>query len=343
MRKLLNTLFVTNPDVYIAVESENILLRQDGDTLARFPLLNLESIISFADPGMSPAALGKCCERGIGVTFLSRHGHYRATVNGAPAGNVLLRKKQVLASEDPAACLTLSRLFIFGKLYNQRWILERYKRQYELRIDTDALSRICRELAELAKDVTEADTVEAVRGIEGYAQVRYFSVMNELILRNTDTFYYNERSRRPPKDPLNALLSFAYSLLASDCKNALTSVGLDPYIGFMHSDRPGRASFALDLMEELRGVIADRFVLSLINRDQMNDKDFDYHASGAVLLKEDSRKAYLKAWQKQKQEEIRHPYLDEKIPWGLVPYTQALLLARYLRGDLDSYPCFLWK
>lgn len=343
MRKLLNTLFVTNPDVYLGVEGENIMIREEGKLIARFPLHNLESIILFNYNGVSPHIMRKCMENGIGMHFLSETGYYLGTVSGYPNGNVLLRKKQTLMSIEEDECLKIAQSTIFAKLYNQKFIVERFIRQYRLRISEDRFKAVSLKLSELATKAYHAESVEEIRGIEGTGQVLYFSLFDEMVLTNKETFRYQGRNRRPPLDPLNACLSLAYALLSTDMKNALTSVGLDPYIGFVHTDRPGRISLALDLIEELRGVLADRFVLSLINRGQITSKDFEYSESGAVLFDDDSRKTFLQEWHRYKQETITHPYLKEKMEWGLVPYSQALLLARYIRGDLDAYPSFCWK
>lgn len=344
MRKLLNTLFVTNPDVYIGAKGDNIVIRENDDLKARFPLLNLENIVIFNYNGVSPSLMQKCLERGIGIHFLSATGFYLGSVHGYPNGNVLLRKQQVLNSAQEEFCLKFARVTIFAKIFNQKNIISRYLRQYSLRIDTERFSNVCDKLSLFAKQVaTETESLDEVRGLEGFAQVLYFSLWDELVLTNKDVFKYEGRNRRPPRDPLNACLSFAYSLLSTDVKNALTTVGLDPYIGFFHTDRPGRVSLALDMMEELRGVMVDRFVLSLINRGQINSKDFEYMESGAVLLSDNSRGDFLREWHKYKQQEITHPFLKEKIQWGLVPYSQALLLARFIRGDIDEYPVFCWK
>ncbi|MGI6349679.1 MAG: type I-C CRISPR-associated endonuclease Cas1c [Eubacteriales bacterium] len=343
MRKLLNTLFITNSNMYLGVEGENILIREDGELRARFPLHNLENIVIFNYSGISPYTMRKCMENGIGINFLSETGYYLGTVSGYPNGNVILRKKQALMSVDAEQCLKIAQVTIFSKLYNQKYIVERFIRQYSMRISVDNFKDVSAKLSALALQAAEAKSVEQIRGIEGTAQVLYFELFNEMVLTNKETFRYDGRSRRPPTDPLNACLSLAYTLLGTEMKNALTSVGLDPYIGFFHTDRPGRISLALDMIEELRGVMADRFVLSLINRGQLTEKDFEYTESGAVLFCDDSRKTFLQEWHRYKQESITHPYLKEKIQWGLVPYSQALLLARYIRGDLDTYPGFCWK
>lgn len=343
MRKLLNTLFITNSEVYLGVEGENIVIKEDGLMRARFPLHNLENIIIFNYNGISPSTMRKCMERGIGINFLSETGYYLGTVSGYPNGNVLLRKKQILMSAEEEKCLKIAQTTIFAKLYNQKHIVERFIRQYGLRISVERFKEVSANLSRFASQVPITETLEEIRGIEGIAQVQYFSLFDEMILSNREIFKYEGRNRRPPLDPFNACLSLAYSLLATDMKNALTSVGLDPYIGFFHTDRPGRISLALDMMEELRGVMCDRFVFALINRGQLSKKDFEYTESGAVLLKDDSRKLFFQEWHRYKQDKITHPYLKEKIEWGLVPYSQAMLLARYFRGDLDAYPCFCWK
>lgn len=343
MRKLLNTLYVTNPDVYIGLKGENIIIREDGDLIARFPLLNLESIVVFNHNGVSAPLMHACLEQNIGIHFLSETGYYLGSVCGYPNGNVLLRKQQVLNTINPQFCLHMAQVTIFAKLYNQKNIIERYLRQYPLRLDVNRFQDCSQKLSDFATQVIHSESSDEIRGIEGSAQVAYFNLWDELVLSNKENFKYEGRNRRPPEDPLNACLSFAYSLLATEVSNALITVGLDPYMGFFHTDRPGRKSLALDMMEEFRGVIADRFVLSLINRNQIGPKDFDYMESGAVLLKDDSRAKFLKEWHKNKQQKLTHPYLKEQMEWGLVPYAQALLLARYIRGDLDDYPAFCWK
>ena len=258
-------------------------------------------------------------------------------------GNVLLRTKQHLISQDEAASCSYARMFIFGKIYNARWVLERATRDHSLRVPVEKIKETSSNLANSLSVVRNTTELSRLRGIEGEAAQLYFAQFNSLILQQKTEFVFNGRSKRPPMDNVNALLSFAYTILANNCAAALQSVGLDPYVGFMHRLRPGRSSLALDLMEELRPVIADRFVLSCINKKIITAKHFDEQESGAVWLNEDGRKVFFKAWQERKQEYLTHPFLNEKVSWGLVPYTQALLLARSLRGDLDDYPPFLWK
>lgn len=234
-------------------------------------------------------------------------------------------------------------MMIFGKVYNARWSVERTKRDHAMRVDTGRLAEVSAQLQGLLPQIAAETSLESLRGLEGSGATAYFGVLDEMILREKETFFFHERSRRPPLDAFNALLSFAYSLLAHDCASALESVGLDAYVGFLHRDRPGRESLALDLMEELRACMADRFVLTIVNNRVLKASDFVFRESGAVLLTDEGRRTFLRRWQERKYETITHPFLEEKLPWGLVPYVQSLLLARYLRGDLDDYPPFLWK
>lgn len=344
MRKLLNTVFITTPDLYLRLDGANLVVWNQDERVGRIPLHNLEGIITNNYVGVSPALMSECMKRNIAITFLTAGGKFQCRVVGPTFGNVLLRKKQYLISESEPESLTIAKNFIIGKLYNQRWMLERFTRDHGLRINQELFKQVSAELKDgigiIRSQVTELDTL---RGIEGQLASRYFFVFDQMILQQKETFQFSNRSRRPPLDPVNALLSLSYSLLTHDCAAALESVGLDPYVGFMHQDRPGRLSLALDLLEELRGVYADRFCLGLVNRKVLTKKHFLEKESGAVLLTDDGRKIFFDAWQSKKNEKLQHPFLGEQIQWGLVPYVQALLLARYLRGDLDEYPPFLWK
>jgi CRISPR-associated protein Cas1 len=342
MRKLLNVLFVTQSDVRVNLETDNVCIKKDDKVLLRVPLLNLEQIVLFNNFGATPQLLGECAKRNISISFLSEYGKYRGTFHGESNGNVLLRKEQYRISEDGRS-LDYAKSFIFGKLHNQKWVIERGVRDYSLRINALLLKKQSEFISGQLKQILNIESDANLRAAEGNAAHCYFSAFGELILQNKDCFSFTNRNRRPPTDPINAMLSFAYTLLASECRHALEVVGLDSYVGFLHSDRPGRASLALDLMEELRPHFADRFVLSLINRNEVNESDFEFQSSGAVLLSSPSRKKFLSSWQSRKKEEITHPFLKEKIEWGLVPYCQALLLARTIRGDLEGYPPFLWK
>lgn len=343
MRKLLNCLFVTSEDVYLALDGENIVVYREKEIVSRYPLHILSEIFCFSYKGASPALMGACAERNITLSFITPKGKFLARACGKTNGNVLLRRKQYRIADDPIISCEIARNFIFGKIYNCRWSIERTLRDHKLRVDAEKLKKASDQLKELLPIIKEETNMESLRGIEGKGATVYFNVLDDLILNMKSDFYFKERNRRPPLDNVNAMLSFVYVLLANSCASALESIGLDSYVGFMHTDRSGRTSLALDLMEELRPCFADRFVLTLINNKIMNADCFEKHESGAVLLNEIGRKKVLEQWQKKKQEEITHPYLEEKMQWGLVPFIQALLLSRYLREDLDAYPPFLWK
>lgn len=343
MKKLLNTLYITNPDYYLSLEGETVTVLSEKKRIGKIPLHNLESIITCGYMGASPALMGKCAQDGISIIFLSRNGKFLARIVGEQYGNVILRKTQYRVSECEEESLELAKCFIISKLYNSRWILERAIRDHKLRVDTEALKSASLTLKNSLNSSYECKSMDLLRGIEGEAASIYFGVFNELILQQEEDFSFEFRSRRPPLDKVNALLSFAYVLLTSMCTSALESVGLDPYVGFMHTIRPGRKSLALDLVEELRSVFADRFVITLINKKLILSKYFIEQEDGAVLLNDEGKKIFFKYWQQKKLEVIEHPYLKEKVEWGMVPYVQALLLSRYLRGDLDSYPAFFWK
>ena len=343
MRKLLNTLYVTSEDSYLSLENENVVVWQSDQRKAQYPLLMLEGIVSFSYKGASPALMGACVKQGIALCFMTPNGRFLARACGESKGNVLLRKQQYRLSDiEDSSCL-LARNFIFGKIYNSRWVLERTLRDHAMRVHAEKIKKVSQHLAAHLEPLSVCENLDTLRGIEGELSAQYFSVFNEMILNQKEQFVFDGRNRRPPSDPVNAMLSFVYTLLANDCAAALESVGLDAYVGFMHRDRPGRKSLALDLMEELRPVFADRLCLTLINTREIQPKHFVQQAGGVVLLSDDGRKIVLTAWQKRKKEEISHPYLKEKLPWGLVPYVQALLLARHIRNDLDGYPPFLWK
>ena len=343
MKHLLNTLYILSEDIYLSLDGENVVANRDKQAVARYPLHTLQNIITFSYAGASPALMGACAHRQIGLAFCTPRGKFLARVCGEGNGNVLLRRTQYRAADDLSQCCQISRTMIFGKLFNARWSIERTRRDHSLRVDSEKLVSVSKQIYGLLSQVKEVTALEELRGLEGVGASAYFGVFNEMILGDKETFSFQGRSRRPPLDAVNAMLSFAYSLLAHDCASALESAGLDSYVGFLHRDRPGRTSLALDLMEELRPCMADRFVLTLINNRQVKAADFQYMESGAVLLTDSGRKTFLKHWQEKKKEALTHPYLGEKLPWGMIPYIQALLLARYLRGDLDAYPPFLWK
>ncbi|MEI5993511.1 type I-C CRISPR-associated endonuclease Cas1c [Candidatus Enterococcus mansonii] len=342
MKKLLNTLFITSSDAYMALDGENIVVKID-EKKNRVPLHNIEAIVTSGYLGASPALMRKCAEKNIGITFLTNTGKFGSRVTGGTTGNVTLRKKQYRLSDSEVESLQIARHFIIGKVYNQRWMLERMTRENPMRVDIERFKQISGELKKYIEDIRQVEELESLRGIEGQAANRYFLLFDQMILQQKSDFGFYGRNRRPPLDNVNAMLSLAYTLLAQECAAALETVGLDPYVGFMHQDRPGRASLALDLMEELRGIYADRFVLTLINKKMVTEKDFVKKESGAVILTDAGRRTFFQKWQEKKQEQIQHPFLGEKINWGLVPYAQALLLSRFLRDDLDGYPPFLWK
>ena len=343
MRQLLNTLFVTSEDVYLSLDGENVVANRDGEAVARYPLHTLQSIVSFSYSGASPALMGACAKREIGLAFCTPRGRFLARVSGQMQGNVLLRRTQYRIADDPSESCRVARMMILGKVYNARWSIERTRRDHAMRIDGERFAAVSQQLQGLLPQITAETSLESLRGLEGAGATAYFSILDDMILQGKDTFFFRERSRRPPLDAFNAMLSFAYSLLAHDCASALETVGLDAYVGFLHRDRPGRESLALDLMEELRPCFEDRFVLTMVNNRIIKPEDFDFRESGAVFLTDTGRKSFLQKWQERKRETITHPFLEEKLPWGLVPYVQSLLLARYLRGDLDDYPPFLWK
>ncbi|SHI91353.1 CRISPR-associated protein, Cas1 family [Geosporobacter subterraneus DSM 17957] len=343
MRKLLNTLYVTSPNTYLSLDGENIVILKEDIEVSRIPLHNLEGIVAFGYTGASPALMGACAKRNIALTFMKQSGKFLARVVGEVRGNVVLRKTQYKLSDSTKESNKIAKNFILGKIYNTRWVIERATRDYAMRLDVDKLKEVSQALFRTLKLVDESENLEQLRGYEGEAASQYFSVFDDLILQQKDSFFFHYRNKRPPLDNVNAMLSFVYTLLAHDFTAALETVGLDPYVGFLHRDRPGRASLALDMMEELRSVYADRFVISLINKKEVNSSGFMQKENGTVVMNDDTRKVILKAWQSRKQEIITHPFLQDKLQWGLVPHAQALLLARYIRGDLDAYPPFMWK
>lgn len=343
MKKLLNTLYVTSENSYLALDGENIVIYEDQEERGRLPLHNLEGIVSFGYRGTSPALMGACADRNISLCYVTPQGRFLARVTGKVRGNVLLRKQQYESSQDNAISLEVAKNCIVGKVYNARWVLERAVRDHPLQIDVETMKNASQQLKNSLIRIQSSESKEQLRGYEGEAASVYFAVFDELILQQKKEFFFHGRSKRPPMDNVNAMLSFTYTLLTNNIVSALECVGLDPCVGYLHTERPGRASLALDLIEELRPVLADRFVLSLINKKIVTGKNFTKKENGAVLMDDELRKKFLTEWQKKKKEIITHPYLNEKIEWGMVPYVQSMLLARYLRGDLDSYPVFLWK
>lgn len=343
MRRLLNTLYIFTEDAYLTLDGENVVARVQGKEIGRVPLHTLESIISFAYPGASPALMAGCAKRGVSLSFLDQKGRFLASACGEVNGNVLLRREQFRWADDEDKSLELARSFVLGKLFNSRWVLQRCVRDHAGRVDEDVLGHASELLAASMASVRECSDMAALRGIEGDAAAAYFSAFDELLLRDGETFYFCGRTRRPPTDAVNAMLSLFYTVLANDCALALSAVGLDPFVGFMHVDRPGRRSLALDVMEELRPVMVDRFVVAAVNNRVVDAESFTTRETGEVRLTDDGRKALFTSWQERKREKITHPFLKEKVPWGLVPHVQAQLLAKCIRGDLDAYPPLLWK
>lgn len=343
MKQLGNVLYVTTPEAYLSLDGENVVIKKDEKNSTRLPIHNLENIVCFNYPGASPALMGACAERNVGLCFLTPNGRFQARVTGKVRGNVLLRKKQYQVSEQNSASLPIAASFLLGKISNCRKVIERATRDHAMLVDLQSLNQASAALKGILTVIPECKTVGELMAFEGSAAKLYFCVFDDLILQQKEDFRFEERSRRPPLDNTNALLSFLYTLLTNDVASALEVVGLDPYVGFLHQDRPGRPSLALDLMEELRPVFADRLALSLINRRQVTGRGFTCKESGGVLMDDETRKVVLTAWQERKKEEIVHPYLKERVPFGLIPHVQAMLLARFLRGDLDAYPPFFWS
>ena len=341
MKKLLNTLYVQTQGIYLRQEGETVVAEKDGQVLMRLPIHTLSGLVTFGNVMCSPFLLHLCAERGVAVSFLSEHGRFLARATGPVSGNVLLRVAQVRAHDDPDRKGDIARSCVAGKIANDRNLLLRRMRDHG---DTPALRTAAAALADVLLRLRDSPPDAArIRGLEGEAAAAYFAAFNDLLLANREAFAIASRNRRPPTDPMNALLSFLYTLLAHDCRGALEGVGLDPQVGFLHELRSGRPSLALDLMEEFRAPVADRLALTLVNRQQLAPKDFKTTESGAVRLSESARKDVLLAWQQRKLETVTHPFLDEKVPVGLLPHLQALLLARHLRGDLDAYPPWMPK
>lgn len=340
MRKLLNTLYVTPPESYLSKDGQNVVVSIRQSEIFRIPIMNIEQIVTFGYVGASPGLMKLCADTGVSLTFLSPSGRYIGRFQGPVKGNVLLRKKQYELSNDENFALGISRIFVAGKIKNYRSILMRYMRDYGKNEEIVAVTRLLDAIKARVLNSTDFDTI---RGLEGEGANAYFSVFPQLIIHQKEHFIFTGRSRRPPKDAVNAMLSFAYTLIANDVAAALDSVGLDPYVGFLHTLRPGRVSLALDIMEELRAYLGDRLVLSLINRCQIQPNDFIIQGDDGIILTDKGRKVFLSAWQSRKKEEIIHPYLNEKIPLGLLPFVQCRLLARLIRGDIDDYPVFILR
>jgi len=343
MKKHLNTLFVTTQGAYLSKEGETVVVKVDGEIRLRVPVHTIAGIVCFGNVSCSPYLMGFCAENDVAISFLSEHGRFLAKVQGPVSGNVLLRREQYRKADDLKFSAEMTKFVLTGKITNCRAVLQRALRDHASKIDEEELRSAVMRLNHLIELLNQEQPLDVLRGIEGDAAHIYFSVFDHLIVAQKEAFRFEERNRRPPLDNVNCLLSFIYTLVMHDIRSALESVGLDPAVGFLHRDRPGRPGLALDLMEEFRPFIADRLTLSLINLQQVQDKSFKKMDSGAVVMNDDARKTVLVAYQERKQEEITHPFLDEKVTIGMLFHIQALLMARYLRGDLDGYPPFIWK
>jgi CRISPR-associated protein Cas1 len=338
-----NTLFVQTQGAYLSQDGETVRVKIDGQVKLTVPLHHLEGIVCFGRVSVSPGLLAKCAQRGLSIAYFTEHGRFVARMQGPISGNVLLRREQYRRADDPGACLRIARSIVAAKIQNSRTTLLRAARESHDAAKTEQLGRVATRLANTLDDVAKADSVDAARGYEGDAARVYFEHFNLLIRQQSDAFQMTTRSRRPPLDPLNALLSFVYAILTNDMVSALEGVGLDPAVGFLHVDRPGRPSFALDLVEEFRTLVADRLVLSLINLKQVQADGFETQPGGAVLMNETTRRTVLTALTQRKRDEVTHPLLGDKVTIGLLPHLQARLLARHIRGDLDDYPALVLK
>ncbi len=343
MRKLLNTLHVTTQGAYLHRDGETIAVKIDDETRLRLPVHTIEGLVCWGRVSCSTPVLSLCCEHGVGISYLTEQGQFLARVQGPVSGNVLLRREQYRAADKEEIALPIVRSVITAKIANSRIVLLRAARESSILDDQEALRAVADKLNWEGTESMKAASIGEGRGHEGMAGQLYFSVFDLMVGGDKEAFRFSGRTRRPPRDRVNALLSFVYALLRHDVESALESVGLDPAVGFLHTDRPGRPSLALDLMEELRAPIADRLALTLVNRRQLQRDDFVEQEGGGILLEEKARKTIIAAWQARKQEEIDHPFIEERIPLGLIPYVQSLILARHLRGGLDAYPAFLWK
>lgn len=343
MKRLLNTLYVTTQGAYLSREGETVLVRLDGETKLRVPVHTLGGIVCFGRVLVSPPLMGLCGETGVAISFLSEKGRFLSRMHGPVSGNVLLRREQYRRADDKRTSAEIARSVLVGKIANCRAVLLRAARERAGGGSAERLVSAAGRLARILKGLEREVPLDTLRGMEGEAARTYFGVFDHLVLVQKEEFYFTERSRRPPLDNLNALLSFIYTLLVFDVSSALEGVGLDPAVGFLHRDRPGRPGLALDIMEEFRPFIAERLALSLVNRQQVKGKGFARTETGAVEMNDRTRREVLVSYQKRKQVEIEHPFLGDKVAIGLLPHCQAMLLARYLRGDLDGYPPFIWK
>ncbi len=343
MKKYLNTLFVTTQGAYLSKEGQAVVVKIEKKVAMRLPIHTITGIVCFGAVSCSPYLMALCAENDVSISFLTAYGRFLATVKGVVTGNVLLRREQFRMADNRKICASIAGSVLTGKLANSRTVLERAMRDHQKKVDKAKFSKVSDRLLQYIRKELQGDNLNRLRGIEGDAAHQYFSVFNELILTQKNAFVFVRRNRRPPLDNVNCLLSFLYTLLTHDVRSALESVGLDPAVGFLHRDRPGRPGLALDIMEEFRPFLADRLALSLINLHQINPESFLTKESGAVHMDDEVRKIVLTAYQKRKQKSLIHPFIGEKVKIGNLFFIQALLLARYIRGDLDGYPPFIWK
>ena len=343
MKRHLNTLFVTTQGAYLAKEGETVVVKVENEARLRVPIHTIGGIVCFGQVSCSPFLMGYCAEQNVAISFLTEYGRFLAKVQGPVSGNVLLRREQYRRADDEAVSANIASAVLTGKLANSRTVLQRFLRDHPKKSNAGGVSQASKLLSSSLRRIQNESSLDVIRGLEGDSAHTYFSVFDNLITSQKEDFFFTERNRRPPLDKVNCLLSFLYVIVMHDVRSALETVGLDPAVGFLHRDRPGRYGLALDMMEEFRPFLADRLVLSLINLSQVQGKGFEEKENGAVLMDDDARKTVLVAYQNRKQDEIMHPFLNEKVTIGLLFHTQALLLARHLRGDLDAYPPFIWK
>lgn len=342
MKKLLNTLYITDEDIYLKKDGETVAVYKEGKKIKNFPIHILDGIISFSYLGCSPDLIGLCNDNGVELAFLNPYGKFLGRFQGTTSGNVLLRRRQYKMA-DSIESLEFTRNIVYAKAYNSQKILKRALKDHSEKIESKEMDKIIKSIEILIKEIPTTENKDSLRGIEGNIARNYFSVFDEMILQQREDFYFTSRNKRPPKDRVNALLSFVYSILTSSIQSALEAVGIDSFVGFFHVDRPGRPSMALDMIEELRGYMVDRFVLTLINKRIIQKGDFMEKENRSFLLNEKGRKKVIEQWQIRKQSIIKHPFIDENIKIGLLPHVQAMLLNQYLRGDLEAYPPFLMK
>ena len=343
MKRILNTLFVTQQEIYLKKEGDTVVAKMGNDIKLQLPLIDLSNIVCFGNIRVSPALMGHCAEMGVGISFLTENGKFLARVQGRISGNVFLRRAQYAIADDPMKRLNIVKNMVAGKIANSRTVIQRFLRDHSEKVDRKKFDKVVNELKNNMELIPRARDIETLRGIEGLSAKMYFEIFEDMIISQKKDFTFMGRSRRPPLDKMNAILSFIYTLLYNDVYSAVESVGLDPQVGFLHTERPGRMSLVLDLMEEFRPYFADRLALSLVNLKMVKPTQFKKLDNGAVLMNDASRKSVILAYQKRKQDVINHPFVNKKMHLGLAFHTQALLMARFIRGDMDGYPPFIWR